>query len=293
VADENRIDAPKIGDVDPRAWMAGLPDGASLFDVTLPGTHDTCALHGGEGPRTQTRILAEQLESGVRFLDIRCRHERDVFNVYHGIVDQHVEYGEGVQQVCLDFLQAHPSETIVMSVKKEGDGGGNARTFEQVFRGYIERAGCAAQWLLADAAARLSQARGRIVLFRRFDADQPGATLGLKPLPWPENTIFEVEGVASFRIQDAWRIPTIADRAVKWDRVEALLDEARQGEPKLFVNFCSGTGAGSRPHIMADYINPRLTHYLTRNPKGRFGWLLVDFETTELNRLIFETNFQR
>lgn len=278
-------------DIDPRAWMGRLADGASLYDVSLPGTHDTCALHGGDWPTTQSRPLSEQLDAGVRFLDIRCRHEGDGFRIFHGIVDQHLEYGAGVQQVCLDFLNAHPSETIVMSVKQEGDGGGNARTFEQVFRGYIERFDCGARWRLGDEVPTLAEARGKIVLFRRFDTDAQGAVLGLKPLPWPENTLFQVSNRASFRVQDAWRIPTLADRGVKWNRVKAMLDEARQGERTLFVNFCSGTGMGSYPRLMADDINPRLTRYLTQSPKGRFGWVLVDFETDELNRLIFETNF--
>lgn len=279
------------GAVDPRAWMGELAGALDLRDITLPGTHDTCALHGGEGPTTQSRGLAEQLDSGVRFLDIRCRQARDAFDIYHGIVDQHLAYGEGVQQVCLDFLRAHPSETIVMSVKMEGDGGNNAQSFEQVFRGYIERCDAAARWWLADAAPTLSQARGRIVLFRRFEADAPGAVLGLKPLPWPENTVFEVRDAATYRIQDAWRIPTPADRDTKWERVRALLDEAGRGEPKVFVNFCSGTGPGSSPAVVAGHINPRLTRYLRQTPKRRFGWLLVDFETAELDRLIFETNF--
>jgi 1-phosphatidylinositol phosphodiesterase len=278
-------------DIDPRAWMGVLADSVSLYDVTLPGTHDTCALHGGDWPTTQSRPLSEQLEGGVRFLDIRCRHERDVFNIYHGIANQHVEYGAGVQQVCLDFLKAHPSETLVMSVKTEGVGEGNAQTFEQVFRGYIERFDCAARWRLADTMPTLAEARGKIVLFRRFDIDEPETVLGLKPLPWSENTLFEVANAASFRIQDAWRIPTLADRGVKWERIKALLDEARQGERTAFVNFCSGSGLGSYPRLMADEINPRLTGYLAQNPKGRFGWVLVDFETDEINRLIFETNF--
>jgi len=283
VADKDKIDA--------RAWMAKLADRASLYDISIPGTHDTCALHGGDWPTTQRRTLAEQLESGVRFIDIRCRHERDAFSIYHGPVDQHVEYGEGVQQVCLDFLAGHPSETIVMSVKKEGDGGGNASSFEQVFRSYIERAGCAAQWCLADTVPRLSEARGKIVLFRRFDCDTPGAVLGLAPLPWPDNADFAVTGATSFRVQDVWRAPDLSDRERKWDRIEALLDEAKRGGPTLFVNFCSATGAPSHPRAMADHINPRLARYLTDNPSGRFGAVLVDFETAEINRLIFETNF--
>jgi 1-phosphatidylinositol phosphodiesterase len=282
------VDKSKI---DPRAWMAKLPDAASLYDLSIPGTHDTCALHGGDWPTTQTRTLAEQLEGGVRFIDIRCRHERDMFNIYHGVVDQHVEYGEGVQQVCLDFLAANPSETIIMSVKKEGDGGGNARTFQQVFAGYIQRRGCEAQWWLADTIPQLSDARGKIVLFRRFDSDTPGAALGLKPLPWPDDASFKVTNAAVFRVQDVWRAPNLADRDRKWDRVKALLDEAKQGDPAMFVNFCSATGAASHPRAMADHVNPRLIDFLSANPAGRIGAVLVDFETTDINRLIYGTNF--
>jgi len=283
VVDKHKIDA--------RVWMAELADGTALHDLSIPATHDTCALYGGDWPTTQSRGLRAQLEGGVRFIDIRCRHERDAFKIYHGIVDQRLEYGEGVQQVCLDFLTAHPTETIIISVKKEGDGGGNTKTFEQVFQGYIERSDCAAQWYLADALPRLSDVRGKIVLFRRFDSDGLDRVLGLKPLPWPDNANFEVANAASFRVQDVWRAPELSDRERKWDRVEALLDEAKTGGPALFVNFCSATGAASHPSAMAEHVNPRLAAYLTRNPRGRFGALLLDFETTDLNRLIFETNF--
>jgi 1-phosphatidylinositol phosphodiesterase len=276
--------------IDPREWMAWLPDETLLCDLTIPGTHDTCARHGGDWPTTQTRPLLEQLDGGVRFLDIRCRHEDDAFRIFHGIADQHLEYGVGVQQVCLDFLRAHPSETLVMSVKPEGVGDGNALTFEQVFRGYIERFDCAAQWRLADTMPTLGEARGRIVLFRRFDTDAPETVLGLNPLPWPDNTIFETRSAASFHVQDAFRIPTLAGREIKWGRIEALLDAAKRGGRTAFVNFCSGTGMGSHPRLVADEINPRVAAYLTRNPKGRFGWLLLDFETDALNRRIFETN---
>jgi 1-phosphatidylinositol phosphodiesterase len=278
-------------EIDPRAWMAKLVDATSLYDISIPGTHDTCALHGGDWPTTQRRTLTEQLEGGVRFIDIRCRHEQDGFKIYHGPVDQQVEYGEGVQKVCLDFLRAHPTETILMSVKKEGDGGGNAKSFEQVFRGYVERSSCAARWCLADTVPKLLDARGKIVLFRRFKGDEPDTVLGLKPLPWPDDADFEVANAANFRIQDVWRAPDLSNRDSKWARVKALLDEAKQGDRTLFVNFCSATGAPSHPRAMADHINPRLVDYLSGNPKGRFGAVLVDFETTEINGRIFETNF--
>jgi 1-phosphatidylinositol phosphodiesterase len=227
----------------------------------------------------------------VRFLDIRCRQTADVFDIYHGRANQHLTYAEGVQQVCLDFLAAHPSETIVMSVKKEGDGGDNALSFEQVFRGYIERANSADRWVLADTVPALGEARGKIVLFRRFDADARGTVLGLNPLPWPDNVVFVAEGVANFRVQDEFRVPTVTGRPRKWELVNAMLDEAKDGGRTLYVNFCSATGLGSTPRAMADEINPRLMSYLAAHPRGRFGAVLIDFETAEITRRIFETNF--
>src|SRR5262245_27175119 len=57
-----------------KTWMKKLADSKKLSELTIPGTHDTCALHGGDIPKCQAWSLKDQLEAGIRFIDIRCRH---------------------------------------------------------------------------------------------------------------------------------------------------------------------------------------------------------------------------
>lgn len=274
------------------AWMKDVPDATSLYGLTLPGTHDTCALHGGDAAETQKRTLDEQLKSGIRFIDIRCRHIGDIFAIHHGPVYQKINFGDGVLKVCLDFLKANPSETILMSVKQEYSPKTNTRTFEQTFDWYIREYDCRPRWYLGDTMPSLGDVRGKIVLFRRFAADTAGQVLGLKAEPWPENDTFSIGNTVSMEIQDQYKVATLQGRDRKWDKIEALLDAARTGgKQSLYVNFCSGTSPFCYPYSCANYVNPRLTEYLGNNVKGRFGAVLTDFETSDINRLIAETNF--
>jgi 1-phosphatidylinositol phosphodiesterase len=276
-------------------WMANIPDSTSLFSMTIPGTHDTCSLYGGDAVETQTRKLEDQLVSGIRFIDIRCRHIDDVFTIHHGLVYQKINFGNGVLKVCLDFLKEHPKETIVMSVKPEYDPSNNTRTFEQTFLWYLKQYECGDKWWLEGTMPTLGQVRGKIVLFRRFPTDHKDGeeekVLGLKALPFEDDKTFSIDDTVDMMIQDQWKVPTLFARSDKWSAINALLQDAKNGsDDVLYVNFCSGTSSGCYPYSCANYVNPQLVQYFTSNTSGRFGCVLMDFEYSDLTRLIAETN---
>ena len=77
---------PAAGDSD---WMAKLPDASSLAALTIPGTHDSSAMHEPAMgiAKTQTLTFAEQLTAGIRYFDVRCRNFDDQFLIYHGSLD--------------------------------------------------------------------------------------------------------------------------------------------------------------------------------------------------------------
>ncbi len=275
----------------PVNWMSTVDGNLSLYSMTIPGTHDTCALYGGDAAETQKATLIEQLQAGIRFIDIRCRHIDNVFTIHHGLVYEHINFGEGVLKVCLDFLAAHPSETIIMSVKQEYDPKDNTRTFEQTFDWYIATYNCHNRWYFGDTVPKLQDVRGKIVLFRRFDTDNPDQIKGLKAQPWPDNATFDIHNTAEMRIQDQYKVPTLFDRGKKWDKVKAMLDEARATTKQtLYVNFSSGTSSGCYPNAVASYVNPCITEYFLEHKQGRFGILVMDFESTARNMLIAHTN---
>lgn len=269
-----------------RSWLSALPDTLPLSRLVLPGTHDTCARFGGGLAACQTRTLAEQLDAGIRFLDIRCRHIGDVFAIHHGPVFQNLYFGAGVRDVCLDFLAANPGECIVMSVKEEHTSANITRSFEDTFDWYLS--GQQARWYLGQSAPRLGDVRGRIVLFRRFTAVR--APKGIDAHVWPDNATFDTAAPAPLAVQDRYTVPTLFpwDIDAKWNAVSGLIDRAAtDATDRWFVNFASGASAGAYPDAVAARINPRLATKLSGGFAQRIGTVLMDFPTDPLiTRLI-------
>src|SRR5581483_11615042 len=101
------------------SWMRYIPDDAPVMTLSIPGTHNSCCIHGLLGiGKTQELDLPDQLNAGVRFLDIRFTHYQDNLCVHHDVICTEKSY-VGVLTTCFDFLKQHPSETILMSVDDE------------------------------------------------------------------------------------------------------------------------------------------------------------------------------
>jgi 1-phosphatidylinositol phosphodiesterase len=272
-------------------WMGALDGQLKLSQLSIPGAHNAGA-HQEPVPgtaRCQSLSIREQLEAGVRFLDVRCRHVANGFTIHHGAVDQRLKFDE-VLEACWSFLRTHPSESIVMSVKEEYDPANNTRSFEATFDACVQKN--AAGWWLGAAVPTLNQARGKMVLLRRFRA--AGSPKGLDASRWPDNTTFAVtNGETRLKVQDGYKV---TDQNLKWTRVADLLSEAGQGGPDLLhLNFTSGYQPllFGIPSITAvsEAIHPRLADYLAAHPRGRCGIIVMDFVSAKLNTLIIRTNF--
>ncbi|MBL8297637.1 MAG: hypothetical protein JNN30_04735 [Rhodanobacteraceae bacterium] len=100
-------------------WMSYLPDNRQLSRISIPGTHDTMAINiGGPNVATQSMSLETQLQSGVRYLDIRLRCQKDSFPVHHDLVWLGV-YFDDVMNTVTRFLASHPRETVFMKIQDE------------------------------------------------------------------------------------------------------------------------------------------------------------------------------
>lgn len=55
------------------AWMKRLSNQKNIDTISIPGTHDSASFYGGDIVQTQSMSITSQLNSGVRFLDIRLR----------------------------------------------------------------------------------------------------------------------------------------------------------------------------------------------------------------------------
>ncbi|MCU0796201.1 MAG: phosphatidylinositol-specific phospholipase C [Akkermansiaceae bacterium] len=265
-------------------WMKKLDAGKSLASLSIPGTHDAGARFEpmAATAKCQELTIPQQLEAGVRFLDIRCRHRKDTFRIHHGSVDQRIDFTT-VQDEVLTFLEKNRGETVIMSVKEEHRPQGNSRTFPETFADLT--AAHRDRWWLGKRVPTLGEARGKIVLFRRFGA--PGE-LGIDATAWPNNRRFEQNGL---RVQDRYRV---ASPEEKWQEVEAMLEETRKAAGPLTLNFTSGyvTRGFGIPDItkVSRGVNPKVMEYLVANPKAPVGVLVMDFITPELAKAIYQRN---
>lgn len=274
-------------------WMADLADARGVAELSIPGTHDSGALHEPSPGLAQAQriAIADQLTAGVRYFDIRCRHIGDAFLIFHGPIDQDQTFDD-VLATMASFLDAHPGEALIVSVKEESAPSGNTRSFEATFASYIAQA--PDRWYLGDALPRLGDVRGRLVLLRRFAAT--AAPLGLDGSGWADDTTFSLATAASLRIEDAY---IVTDNAAKWAAITALLAEARSGDPAtLFLDYTSGyqtiDGLPNIPSV-ADDINARLDGLLADPQTGhaRLGVLVMDFVTAARARAVVATNAGR
>jgi 1-phosphatidylinositol phosphodiesterase len=282
----------------PARWMARLPDTSLLSQLTLPGTHESCTAGLVPQASAQDWSLLNQLNHGVRYVDIRCRHIQDTFAIHHDFVFTGLFFGEGVRDVCVNFLIANPTECIVMQIKHEYSDDNNTKTFQQVLDGYLQ--GFESFFYLDNHIPALGQVRGKIVVVRRFNTDS-NAPRGLEPLTWQDNATFDVSYTAAdgetvtFHIQDQYDVSIVPDTINgKWNAVQALLDRAKaDASSAWYINFASGSSISGfgKPIDVAARINPQLWNYLGGAPFAhRLGTLMLDFPNDDMIRRIISLN---
>lgn len=268
-------------------WMGDINGNTPLSRISIPGTHDSgarCEPLSGTA-KCQNATIAEQLDCGVRLLDIRCRHINNSFDIYHGATNQHLTFREALDQVT-GFLHANPGECVILSVKEESTPSAATRSFEATFDSYV--ATDSERWWLGMSVPILHTVRGKIVLLRRFGAL---AGKGINATTWPDNTTFLANNL---RVQDAYQA---GDNTTKWKHIGNALSSAfaDNNADILHLNFASGYQPGlfGLPDITAvsDMINPLLAGYFGKAPRGHYGCVLMDFADAKRSALIYNTNF--
>ncbi|RPD45743.1 phosphatidylinositol-specific phospholipase C domain-containing protein [Hymenobacter sediminis] len=271
-------------------WMGSVDATLSLAQLSIPGTHDSGARFESISgtAKCQNLTIGEQLNAGVRFLDVRCRHIDNSFTIHHGAVYQNLNFSD-VRAACLEFLRANPTECIIMSIKEEHTPSNNTRTFEQTLNAFLQEN--PDKWYVGESVPTLGQVRGKIVLLRRYAATTPK---GVDATNWADNTSFEINtSAAQLKVQDQYKV---SDNNAKWTAMNTLLTEAKAStNNRLILNYASGYKPGlfGIPSIttVSNNINPRLTTFFTAQGKGRFGIIPMDFAEASRNSLIVKTNF--
>ena len=100
-------------------WQQHLNNNILISEVSLPGTHDTCALRFDlYNLQCQSLSLWDQLQIGVRYIDIRLGVVDNGILIFHGKGYMGVSFYD-VLITLKEFLRLHPTEFVLMRNKVE------------------------------------------------------------------------------------------------------------------------------------------------------------------------------
>lgn len=165
-------------------WMGLLDDGTPLPSITIPGTHDSSAFTvSWPFVRTQNLDFLQQLDAGIRYFDLRCATRDNVVEMVHGPTYLGLTL-ESVFETMYTWLGNHPSEALVVQIKKDQRGRRSKLPMSQAVFSMI--ASRPERWRTENTVPLLGMLRGKIQLFRRFE-DENLDSFGLDVTVWADN----------------------------------------------------------------------------------------------------------
>jgi 1-phosphatidylinositol phosphodiesterase len=278
------------------SWMGELRDDYPLSALSIPGTHNSPTCHLAlPSVRCQAVSIREQLNNGVRFFDVRVQTSPDNSDLIlvHSAFPISLTGNKYFHDMLNDiyaFLDANKTETLIMSIKREGTGKGTDHQLSK----YLRERYCNDdnRWYTDPKVPRLGDARGKIVLFRRYsnhaslDSEYGGRGYGLDASVWPDNCADEMTGSGIVRVQDFYEVDQSHNIQKKIDLVRAHLERAAEpvcpvttgpDPPEyvpFFVNFLSGSNffnTNCWPEKIAAKVNPAIIEdlYLNHGESGK------------------------
>lgn len=291
-------------------WMKLLQDNLSISQINLPGTHDSCA-YQVQFPlisKCQNKTITEQLNSGVRFLDIRVEKDVEKLKIVHDIADcknpenKKVKlYLDDVIKDCKYFLSENPSETILLCYKRD-DGENQEKTFDTFFDNYLENDPI---WYKENRIPTLKEVRGKIVLLNRDNIDKNNENFtdfntGINLSTWiyqKENIerIYETAELLgrdgaitgkTFTVQDLYGLTP----QKKWDLAILPFLKKPPETDNILITFFSCGSVFYNPKRSAKYINKKLSDVTLEKTK-KYGWIIMDYPTENFIKEIINSNF--
>ncbi|MCJ1299613.1 hypothetical protein MMC08_002405 [Hypocenomyce scalaris] len=279
------------------SWMLDLRDETPLSALSIPGTHNSPTCHRAlPSVRCQAVSPKEQLQNGIRFFDIRVQLETPDDPSKDGLALVHsafpisltgTKYFRDLLNEIFAFLDRNPSETVIISVKREGTGNATDAQLSRILRDHY--AGDVNRWFTAPRIPTLGEARNKIVLLRRFTLDESlkeewnGAGWCINAESWPDNTPDGTCPSGDVCVQDFYEVMETENIEKKIKYSEDHLERAAQcvcilpgigprstdppTKQPFYINFLSASNfwkVGCWPERIAAKLNPEIVDFLCR-----------------------------
>lgn len=264
-------------------WMRILHDTLPICKISIPGSHDSGSIKGGHMLKTQATDIPAQLRQGIRAFDIRLEKKGNKLGVFHSHAFQDIYWEDDVLPAFIHFLQTYPSETLIVSLKKEG---GELRDYASLLSVSLSSPEYQSYFVMDfRPELTLKDCRGKILFLHRDHAmdNYPGAAC----VGWEDDSTCLLtlrnkdgkEGVAL--LEDEYQYES-GEEAGKKVGVCVRNIEGMSAEPvssrRWGITFVSATGLPlGTPKVFADKVNKPIADYLKQKNSRNCGIVFIDF----------------
>ena len=259
----NDSNIPLIHNMD---WMKDIPDETKISEMTIPGTHDSCALFGICCARTQTWTLVEQMKAGIRYFDIRLRRINDTLRAYHAFVDQKDTFDK-ILRYAFDFLEKNPTETIMMEICSEYEPKNCTKSFIELYdeytKSYFDKIVS-----YENKDIELGKIRGKLLAIKVFEG--------------------RTSNIPNFFMQNEWTVNIRCHINKKKRRIKENIHRAISiNNNKIFLNYLS---ASSDYFMMTPYTAATKCNEVVMRYHGRLGIVVADYPGEDLIKHLIKQN---
>ena len=286
------------------AWMSCIPQNVFYTMLSVPGSHDaatsTVKLFTFSS-KTQNKTIAEQLELGVRALDLRPS-ATDNLEIKHGSTGTGVTLAQAIESMR-SYLEKNPTEFIYATIHLEGstDDNKTKKWSNNVYK--LVKAAVDGGYALGalSKGAKLADYKGKIIFIYRDDLTGDNQIYNAAKVAWNDNIARTVKvrdtngnEINDFLIsyQDIWESSDLDENTggisgyfaqkggvksddAKVSMVKKYIDDATGSkDQRLIFNFASYSGGLISERAKA--IMPSVNSYIV-SKKNRLGVILADF----------------
>ena len=290
-------------------WMSRLPDNAYVAALSIPGTHDSAtgsgwasgwADMGNSFARTQELTIQQQWDLGIRAFDLRpCCYDQHM-NLNHGMVPTQLHL-EDVLRTMRDWLNASPSEFIVIHMLHETDGDQVENAYNQRIQQVLGSEEFANLFINFRRNLKVADMRGHILILSRDQyATKPIGGFFLNwtmDADWNKQMQLRIQGPSTNGagiVQDYCETWQNGALQIKLNALNQLLEYSTKHKNltstslRWYINMASGyskvqslfgynisTSDGYRDN--ASHTNAAIIDFLSTHEPGPTGIVLMDY----------------
>lgn len=279
-------------------WLSKIDDNVKINKINIPGSHDSAAYNIPMSfkARCQEESITNQLNMGIRYLDIRLKNEKNGLFLSHGPItcfnNNREKYSfKDLLRECNNFIVKNKSEFIILNIKNE-----RIKTtlneFNEEIKKDVNSIIAEKTLYLEKDIPTLKDVRGKIIILRRYE----GKDFFGNTLMWENQSKKELdtnlykkningEKVKVF-CQDQFKL----SKKEKIQAIDSFINMHNYQENLYNINFlsCSGKLFDS-PKKFVDCFEYNDKNF-KRLEKALGQIIIYDFVNNERTKYIIKTN---